>query len=326
MSDNRELTAPNVTQLKAATADEWSEIASRSFVPLTTDWIETGFAGTIDHRRVGAVEVSRVDSQPCKVSRTPKLLRQSQSRDDVVIVSLQDSGESWVSQRGREVRLSKHRGCAYVASEEYTLTVPVDSTTYVLQLPTGLIPLPSSRLRELCARSLSTSCASYRLLEMFTHTVFDEAPHLSDSEGYRVGEGAMSLLTAALGALNGEEPKSPSGTALRTIAYRAIQSRGTDPDLTPTSLAGALGVSPRYLHRILAECGEHPAALIREFRLAAAARILRVSGGARTIADIARTCGFGDVSTFNRAFKRHYGLSPSEYRHRPDLGAGSRIA
>ena len=32
------------------------------------------------------------------------------------------------------------------------------------------------------------------------------------------------------------------------------------------------------------------------------------------IADIADACGFAEASTFNRAFKRWFGQSPSDYR------------
>ena len=33
------------------------------------------------------------------------------------------------------------------------------------------------------------------------------------------------------------------------------------------------------------------------------------------ISTIAYECGFGDITAFNRAFRRHYGASPSDVRH-----------
>ncbi len=36
--------------------------------------------------------------------------------------------------------------------------------------------------------------------------------------------------------------------------------------------------------------------------------------GRRSIGEIVLECGFGDISHFNRAFRRRYGSSPSEVR------------
>ena len=35
----------------------------------------------------------------------------------------------------------------------------------------------------------------------------------------------------------------------------------------------------------------------------------------RTVKEIALGCGFSDISTFNKAFRKAYGISPGEYRH-----------
>jgi AraC-like DNA-binding protein len=37
----------------------------------------------------------------------------------------------------------------------------------------------------------------------------------------------------------------------------------------------------------------------------------------RKIADIAFSCGFGDISYFNRKFRQRFGASPREVRERP---------
>jgi AraC-like DNA-binding protein len=41
------------------------------------------------------------------------------------------------------------------------------------------------------------------------------------------------------------------------------------------------------------------------------------------IAAIAYDAGFGDLSYFNRAFKRHYGATPSEVRDAIEAGASN---
>jgi AraC-like DNA-binding protein len=39
-----------------------------------------------------------------------------------------------------------------------------------------------------------------------------------------------------------------------------------------------------------------------------------------TIAQIAHESGFGDMSYFNRAFRRHFGATPSDFREAARLG------
>jgi AraC-like DNA-binding protein len=54
---------------------------------------------------------------------------------------------------------------------------------------------------------------------------------------------------------------------------------------------------------------------VRDERLNRAHRMLasaRCAG--RKIADIAFTCGFGDISYFNRAFRARFGITPSDVR------------
>lgn len=51
---------------------------------------------------------------------------------------------------------------------------------------------------------------------------------------------------------------------------------------------------------------------LREYRLTMAARLLIASDA--TILSIAEEVGFDNLSYFNRAFKKHYGVTPSQYR------------
>ncbi|HUQ82666.1 MAG TPA: AraC family transcriptional regulator [Gemmatimonadaceae bacterium] len=58
--------------------------------------------------------------------------------------------------------------------------------------------------------------------------------------------------------------------------------------------------------------GASPGALVRRARLDRAAA--EVAGTDRPLAEIAQWAGFGDQSHFTRAFKRHTGVTPGEYR------------
>jgi AraC-like DNA-binding protein len=63
---------------------------------------------------------------------------------------------------------------------------------------------------------------------------------------------------------------------------------------------------------------------VLEERLGYARRLLASPRSAgRKIIDIAFTCGFGDVSYFNRAFRARFGTTPSDVRARNGYTGGS---
>jgi len=74
-------------------------------------------------------------------------------------------------------------------------------------------------------------------------------------------------------------------------------------------------VTPRYIQRLF----EHDSTSLTQFvlyeRLARAHRLLGSARDARrTISEIAFAVGFGDLSYFNRSFRRRYGMTPSDVR------------
>lgn len=78
-------------------------------------------------------------------------------------------------------------------------------------------------------------------------------------------------------------------------------------------LAAVAGFSVPHFHRIFTACvGENIATYIRRVRLERAGRKLRM--GAVDITEIALAAGYDTHAAFGKAFKRQYGLSPSEFR------------
>lgn len=86
-----------------------------------------------------------------------------------------------------------------------------------------------------------------------------------------------------------------------------------NPDLNVEMLSSKVGISRAQLHRRMKEitgiaCGE----FIRNFRLKHAAELLS-EGGNIYVAQVAYACGFSNPTNFSTTFKKHYGVSPSEY-------------
>lgn len=80
-------------------------------------------------------------------------------------------------------------------------------------------------------------------------------------------------------------------------------------------LAGRAGLSARHLQRrFAAEIGVPPAAYVERVRIEAARRALAEADD--SLHTIARRLGFGTAETLRRAFHRHVGVAPSDYRDR----------
>jgi AraC-like DNA-binding protein len=107
-----------------------------------------------------------------------------------------------------------------------------------------------------------------------------------------------------------------------TLALRrAIHERLREPGLTVATIAGTVGISERYVHKLLARAGTSFSELVIERRLDGAARDLRNPGCAgRNIGAIAFDWGFSDLSHFTRRFKQRFGTRPRDWRaHATDL-------
>jgi AraC-like DNA-binding protein len=105
----------------------------------------------------------------------------------------------------------------------------------------------------------------------------------------------------------------------RSVRIQAVKADILDKlgrrDLTVRPVAENHQLSPRYLQRLFKDEGITFSDFVLDRRLDRARHMLSdpdIAG--RSISAIAFACGFGDLSYFNRCFRRRYGMSPSEAR------------
>lgn len=120
-------------------------------------------------------------------------------------------------------------------------------------------------------------------------------------------------VAARTAQLTGSSSDAPTHAMARvTRAVRAIE-QNPDAALTLGAMAREAGLSPYYFLRTFEQVtGVTPHQYILRVRLREAA--LRLIEEPSKILDIALNCGFGDISNFNRAFRREFGVSPRAYR------------
>jgi AraC-like DNA-binding protein len=126
------------------------------------------------------------------------------------------------------------------------------------------------------------------------------------------------LLALALGATRdaAEVAKGRGLRAARLSAIKAdIRAHLGARDLSLDTVAQRQGISPVYVRKLFEGEDTSFTQFVLERRLLLAHRLLRDARFAeRTIGELALEAGFGDLSNFNRAFRRRFGAAPSDVR------------
>jgi AraC-like DNA-binding protein len=153
-----------------------------------------------------------------------------------------------------------------------------------------------------------------------------EALDLEDLSGRHIARAVaahiLDLVALVLGA-RGEHGEAPFGgaKAARLKALKAdVMSMLGDCELSSELIAGRHGISSRYVRKLFEQDGTSFTSFVLGERLARVGRMLREERHAHlTISQLAHACGFNDISYFNRAFRRHFGATPSEVREKAFL-------
>ncbi|MCB1970579.1 MAG: GlxA family transcriptional regulator [Geminicoccaceae bacterium] len=99
------------------------------------------------------------------------------------------------------------------------------------------------------------------------------------------------------------------------MAIQIMRANISDPQRIP-AIAAHVGISERQFERLfVTELGKLPSDFYMDLRLRSARGML--IGSTEPLESIAQTCGFSSLGHFSRAFKAHFGESPSvARRHR----------
>lgn len=105
--------------------------------------------------------------------------------------------------------------------------------------------------------------------------------------------------------------------AHRAAAKAFIDRRLTDPSLSATVIADAVGISARHLSRVFAEEDVSvPQYVLRRRLELAHALLTKPAAASMTVAEVAHHCGFASAAHFSNAFVARYEQRPSDVRRR----------
>lgn len=134
-------------------------------------------------------------------------------------------------------------------------------------------------------------------------------------------DASVSLLALAARdrALKTERIEMAEDNAMLRAVLAYVEQNLATPALSPVHVAQRFAISTRYLHKLFGKSGSTFCAYVLNRRLDQIRGELASGPTGQPIAALAQKWGFADISTFNRAFKKRFGVTPRRVR------AGARL-
>jgi AraC-like DNA-binding protein len=173
----------------------------------------------------------------------------------------------------------------------------------------------------ICGSSGAGSLASRVIREIWQST--DET--LVPAVAPRVANVVLELIASAyVDVVRAKVDRSCLGAALRLRILDCIDQSLCDPDLSPVTIAQALKISTRHVHRVFHQDGDTVARYILRRRLDKCRMALddpMLTG--LSLTHISTEFGFRSLPHFSRVFRDEFGIAPRDFRRAVTTGVMS---
>lgn len=236
--------------------------------------------------------------------------------DFFMIVNLEDSFS--ISQRGRDFTLRAGDANIIACAEQALYVRPQSGRILCVRMPrealAPLVPDLEDKVATVIRRENETLQLLTRYVRSLDHTQRLPTPAVREAVANHIGDLAALALGASRDGVEIAGGRSLNAARLRAVK-EFIAANLSRRDLTVATLASRHRLTERHIQRLFEAEGVTFTAYVLERRLYEAFNLLgNPRHGGRSISEIALECGFGDISYFNRAFRRRFGATPSDVR------------
>jgi AraC-like DNA-binding protein len=293
----------------------WREFYGRKVLRLEMEPLpDIPFSAEMTVQVLPGLAIATGASSLLRVGRSRELLDDG---DDGLLLQVASSAGIG-SQLGREAALDPGDAILFSSADVGHCTFPGITKALALRLPrSALTPLLRAG-DDVLVRRIPKHTPALQLLVSYLSSMREGLASASLELQQLVVDHVRDLLAVALGATR-DAAEIANGRGVRVARLRTIKAyiaqnleRG---ELSLDRAAAGIGVTPRYVQMLFAAEGMTFSKHVLSERLARVYRRLTdpaLSG--RSVADLAFEVGFGDLSYFNRTFRRHYGATPSDIR------------
>ncbi|MEU7484154.1 helix-turn-helix domain-containing protein [Streptomyces sp. NPDC042319] len=302
----------------------WAEVTRTTVMPTTFRLVDVEvFSGWFKAMPLGPVQLSGMAYSSFCSHRTPKLIRVSDP--ETLQIALVRSGPHVIEQNRR--RAPGRPGELLVFDSSRPFDSYADGEALLIQFPRELLPLRADHLAPLIASPLPGDKGLGRLLADFLVRLAEDGADYTPQDTARLGAVGLDLATAFLAHHTDRERDVPPSCRQRALYLRItsfVQYRLGDPTLAASDIAAAHHISVRSLHRLFQQHGTSIRTWIRGQRLERCRRDLADPLKRHVpIQAVAARWGFPRPADFTRAFRAHYGTTPSDYRNRTHRCGGT---
>jgi AraC-like DNA-binding protein len=255
----------------------------------------------------------RTNGDTCR--RTPSLLTDG---NDDFLLSSNIWGSSLPSQVGREFRLNAGAAVLLSSSDVGAQDFPGPAQFLTLRIPRRALAGMAANAEDSLVRPIPANTEALRLLVDYVEAALRRPQPASPQVRQLFTAHVYDLVALTIGATR-EASDVAYSRGLRAARLGAIKGDIArelgNERLDVTAVARRHGVTPRYVQMLFESEGATFTEYVLEQRLARAYGMLANPKLAdRTISAIAFEAGFGNLSYFNRLFRRSFGATPSDIR------------
>jgi AraC-like DNA-binding protein len=250
---------------------------------------------------------------PLNCRRTPQLI----DSDDLILVAALAGGGTF-RMRGKETAIGDSHAALTNAAEPGTFNIHSTSQLINFRLALSRIAPLIADLDAVLMRPIPRDTEALRLLLTYAGSLQGDLALASPALRNLVVTHMHDLAALAIGATRDAAAIARSrgvrAARLQAIKADVVKNLG-QRTLSASTIAARHGVTPRYVSMLFESEPESFSEYVLRQRTTRAHRMLtdpRFS--AWTVSSIAYDVGFGDVSYFNRVFRRLYGATPSDVR------------
>jgi AraC-like DNA-binding protein len=261
------------------------------------------------------LQVMQASSSPAMISRRGQYL--SDGNDDIML-AINRAGSVLVESAGRERSLRDGEAIILSGGDATSFHRMSRGSSFTLRVPRATLETTLVSVEDAVMRPLPGDCGALKLLADYAGWLLNSGGSIDQQLLNLSIRHVQDLLALVIG------PTTDFAETARTRGLRAarlklaksyIVAHSHRRDISITTLAANLNVTPRYVQRLFEADGTTFSDFLTSQRLARAHRLLCEPGLSQAaISTIAYDVGFGDLSYFNRRFRRQYGLTPREVR------------
>ncbi len=287
----------------------WREMICSTLFSISPEAPSERFSACLTVRNSGPLRFATCQSTSYEIIRTARDI--SRAPADHYTIYLQLRGQTSIDQWNESATFRRNDVVISDCRRPFRATLSNDGYRAIAVVPRAMI---NSRAPWLRRRALYKFSNSHFLDLARRHMVRLVSDDLTENESNLLTENLCNLLALASAS---EVPLKCMQAELQLEGVFAFCEQNLHfPELSPKYVAEHFGISVRTLHLHFKKTEQTFGRWLLETRLDVCSKTLkdplqRTSG----ISEIAYSCGFSDLSHFNKSFRARFNMTPSQWRH-----------